>query len=199
MIKCNVQLCGVVAQSANTRTNGEGKAYTFLTLAIALPEKEGEGKTIEVSVIKDGNDADLLKALSGKRIEMTGDLLFRKQGDNTFLNFFPTSYNLSTTETEDFIRGTMEFSGKVGKRVDEKKGKGGKPIVHFSAFSARRLSDDDYEYLWVHFYRYDKARESWLKPQTRITASGALEIGLYNGNISLSCRLGELSPQTKGI
>ena len=56
MIKCNVTVCGTVSKVATCRTNKEGKAFVSFAMNIVIPAKSGINKTIEVSVIKDGEE-----------------------------------------------------------------------------------------------------------------------------------------------
>ena len=78
MIKCNVTICGTVSKAAQVRNNKEGKPFTTFGVSVVLLNPNGINKTIEVSVITDGeiNTADIVV---GSKIEMKGELTFRKR------------------------------------------------------------------------------------------------------------------------
>ena len=90
----------------------------------------------------------------------------------------------------------MDFRGKIGKTIEEKTDKNGKPYIQFSAFSAEKLQDG-FEYLWVRFIRFEKERESWLQPATKFEAKGELELTVFNDRLSLSCRVKDISEYVK--
>ena len=49
-MKCNVTICGVVSKAATCRTNKEGKPFVTFSVAVVIHAKNGNNKTIEVSV-----------------------------------------------------------------------------------------------------------------------------------------------------
>ena len=197
MIKCDVAVCGIVSRGATMRTDKEGRPYTAFALNVVIPARSGINKTIEVSVTKDGGSEEHLADYApGQRLEVAGTLYFKKQGEVLHFNLSATAVNFATTATEDSIKGTMQFRGKTGKSIEEKTDKKGNPYTQFSAFSASKVGDG-FEYVWVRFIQFGKAREPWLQPATHIEASGELEMSVYNDNLNIGCKVTELSEYIK--
>lgn len=121
MMKCNVTICGVVSKAATCRTNKEGKPFVTFSVAVVIPAKNGNNKTIEVSVLKDGTLTEVGNIVTGQRIEAVGVLIPRKHGENMYYNMNATAVNTDTTVKADSIVGQLEFRGKIGKTIDEKK------------------------------------------------------------------------------
>ncbi len=192
MIKCNVTICGVVSKAATCRNDKDGKPYVVFAVNVVIPAKNGINKTIEVSVTKDGTEADVPALQSGGRIEVAGVLTLKKRGDNLYFNLAATGINPDTLATEDSITGQMEFRGKIGKQIEEKTDKKGRPFIAFNAFSAEKVNDD-FEYTWVRFIRFDHEREAWLQPSMKISAKGNLELSVYNDRLNITCRFDEIS------
>lgn len=51
MMKCNVTICGVVNKATTCRTNKEGKPFVTFSVAVVIPAKNGNNKTIQVSQV----------------------------------------------------------------------------------------------------------------------------------------------------
>ena len=192
MIRCNVTVCGVVSRVATCRTNKDGQPFVTFAMNVAIPSKSGINKTIEVSVLKDGTLTEVGNIVTGQRIEAVGVLIPRKHGENMYYNMNATVVNTDTTVKEDSIVGQLEFRGKIGKTIDEKKSKKGEPYQMFSAYSATK-AENGFEYIWVRLVRFNKEREAWLVPGCRITAKGELELSLYNDRLTFSCKVDELA------
>ncbi len=192
MIKCNVTICGVVKRAATCRTNKEGQPFVTFTVAVVIPAKSGINKTIDVSVLKDGTLTEVGNVMTGQRVEVAGVIIPRKHGDNLYYNMNATGINADTTAKADSIVGQLEFRGKVGKAIDDKKSKNGEPYQMFSAYSASK-AEDGFDYLWVRFVRFGKEREAWLVPGCRVNVKGELELSLYNDRLSFSCKIDELA------
>ncbi len=192
MIKCNVTICGVVSKAATCRNDKDGKPYVVFAVNVVIPAKNGINKTIEVSVTKEGTESDVPALQSGGRIEVAGVLTLKKRGDNLYFNLAATGINPDTLATEDSITGQMEFRGKIGKQIEEKTDKKGRPFIAFNAFSAEKVNDD-FEYTWVRFIRFDHEREAWLQPSMKISAKGNLELSVYNDRLNITCRFDEIS------
>lgn len=184
-------MCGVVGRVASQRMSKDGKPFVTFTVNVMVPAKNGIDKTIEVSVLKDGELADVGNIVVGSRIEVAGTLVPKKRGEHLYFNMNATDINADTTATNDSIVGQMEFRGKVGKNIDEKQSKKGDPYQVFSAYSAEKVQDG-FEYIWVRFLRFGKEREAWLQPGCRIVAKGTMELSVYNDCISFSCKAEEL-------
>ena len=195
MIKCNVTICGVVSKAATCHNDKDGKPIVVFAVNVVIPAKSGINKTIEVNVSKNGTLDDVPGIELGARIEVAGTLTLKKRGDNLYFNLAATGINPDTLATDDSITGQMEFRGKTGKQIEEKKDKKGRPFVAFNAFSAEKVQDG-FEYTWVRFIRFDHEREAWLQPSMKITAKGTLELSVYNDRLSLSCLFDEISEYT---
>ena len=196
MIKCNVTVCGTVSREAAVRTDKAGKPFVSFALNVVIPARNGINKTIEVSVAKDGNDTDLAAYRLGTRLEVAGTLVLKKREERMYFNLSASGVNFATTEDKDFIKGQMEFRGKIGKSVEECKDKNGKDYIRFSAFSAEKIGDG-FTYIWVRFFCFDRKREAWLQPGARAEVKGELELSAYNDSLSLSCRVDEMAEYVK--
>ena len=192
MIKCNVTICGVVSKAATCRNDKNGRPVVDFAVNVVIPAKSGINKTIEVSVTKDGTLTDVPVIELGARIELAGMLTLKKRGDNLYFNLAATGINPDTLAPDDSITGQMEFRGKTGKQIEEKKDKKGRPFVAFNAFSADKVQDG-FEYTWVRFIRFDHEREAWLQPSMKISAKGNLELSVYNDRLNITCRFEEIS------
>ena len=192
MIKCNVTICGVVSKAATCRNDKDGKPFVTFAVNVVIPAKNGINKTIEVGVAKDGTQTDVPVIELGARIELAGMLTLKKRGDNLYFNLAATGINAATLANEDRITGQMEFRGKTGKQIEEKKDKKGRPFIAFNAFSAEKVQDG-FEYTWVRFIRFDHEREAWLQPSMKISAKGNLELSVYNDRLNITCRFDEIS------
>ena len=192
MIKCNVTICGVVSKAATCRNDKDGKPFVTFAVNVVIPAKNGINKTIEVGVTKDGTLTDVPVIELGARIELAGTLTLKKRGDNLYFNLAATGINAATLANEDSITGQMEFRGKTGKQIEEKKDKKGRPFIAFNAFSAEKVQDG-FEYTWVRFIRFDHEREAWLQPSMKISAKGNLELSVYNDRLNITCRFDEIS------
>ena len=190
MIKCNVTICGVVSKAATCRNDKDGKPFVTFAVNVVIPAKSGINKTIEVSVTKDVTDVPVIEL--GARIEVAGTLTLKKRGDNLYFNLAATGINPDTLAADDSITGQMEFRGKTGKQIEEKKDKKGRPFIAFNAFSAEKVQEG-FEYTWVRFIHFDHEREAWLQPSMKITAKGNLELSVYNDRLNISCRFDEIS------
>ncbi len=196
MIKCNVTVCGIVAQQAAMRTSKEGKPFLAIPVKVVVPARSGSDKTIEISIRKDGSEADIADYRVGERIEATGTLTLKQRGDNLYFNFSASEVNFSPEANEDSVTGEMEFRGKVGKRIDERTDRKGNPYLQFSAHSTEKVGER-FESVWVRFIRFDAGREAWLQPGCRVHVKGEMSLSAYDGSLNISCKVAELSEAVK--
>lgn len=160
MIKCNVTVCGTVCRQAQMRANKEGKQFISFGINVVVQAKTGINKTVEISVAKDGdNQAELVNYPVGSRIEVAGVLQFHKKGDALYLNLSASGVNTFNAGSQDAITGTIEFRGTIGKQVDVKTDKKGKPYTLFSAYSSEK-DGDNYAYTWIRFMQFDTTKET---------------------------------------
>jgi hypothetical protein len=191
MIKCNVTIRGKVSRAASVRTDKNGKQTATFAIRVML---QGKPEGTEAEIFVNSSDLNLANGVIavGKVVEMQGELTFKKQGDNIWLNFAAASVNPAPVETADLIEGTMEAKCTVGKTIEEKVSKNGNKYLTFSAFSAEKVGDG-FEYIWIRFVRFAAGREAFLQPKAKVLANGKLDISVYQGRINLSCRLDELT------
>ena len=196
MIKCNVTVCGIVAQQATMRTSKEGKPFLAVPVKVVVPARNGSDKTIEISVRKDGSEADIADYRVGERIEVTGTLTLKQRGDKLYFNLSADDVDFSPKTDEDAVSGEMEFRGKVGKRIDERTDKKGNPYLQFSAHSTEKVGES-FESIWVRFIRFDAEREAWLQPGCRVQVKGEVSLSAYNDSLNISCKVAEMSEAVK--
>ena len=196
MIKCNVTVCGIVAQQAAMRTSKEGKPFLAVPVKVVVPARNGSDKTIEISVRKDGSEADIADYRVGERIEVTGTLTLKQRGDKLYFNLSADDVDFAPNTDEDAVTGEMEFRGKVGKRIDECTDKKGNPYLQFSAHSTEKVGES-FESIWVRFIRFDAEREAWLQPGCRVQVKGEVSLSAYNDSLNISCKVAEMSEAVK--
>lgn len=85
MIKCNVSVCGTVSKAAVVRNGKDGMPFTTYSVDVVVPAKKGINKTVIVSCIMDGDDAEGI--VVGNRIELKGVLTFKKKDGKSLLSF----------------------------------------------------------------------------------------------------------------
>ena len=91
----------------------------------------------------------------------------------------------------------MIFRGTLGnKEIQEKQGKKGAYRV-FDAYSAEKIAEDLFSYIWVHFVDFSEERPECLVPKAGINAEGALELTLFNDRLDIGCRVKSLSEWEK--
>lgn len=196
MIKCNVKVCGIVAGSAAMRTSKEGKPFLAVPVKVAVPAKCGNGKIIEISVRREGNEAEVADYRAGARIGVTGVLTLKQRGDRLYFNLSASEVDFSPETDEDSVTGEMVFRGKVGKRIDEHTDRKGNPYLQFSAHSTDKVGES-FESIWVRFFRFDAEREAWLQPGCRVQVKGELNLSAYNGNLNIACKVAEMDEAVK--
>ena len=197
MIKCNVTVCGTISRQAQMRANKEGKQFITFGISVVIPAKSGINKTVEISVAKDGdNQAELVNYPVGSRVEVAGVLQFHKKGDVLYLNLSASGVNNFNAGNQDAITGSIEFRGTIGKQVEVKTDKKGKPYTMFSAYSSEK-DGENYSYTWVRFMQFDTPKADWLQAKTGINAKGDLQVGVYKDRLDLTCRITELTPWEK--
>ena len=197
MIKCNVTVCGTISRQAQMRANKEGKQFISFGISVVVQAKTGINKTVEISVAKDSdNQAELVSYPIGSRVEVAGVLQFHKKGDVLYLNLSASGVNSFNAGNQDAITGSIEFRGTIGKQVEVKTDKKGKPYIMFSAYSSEK-DGENYSYTWVRFMQFDTPKADWVLSKAGINAKGDLQVGAYNDRLDLTCRITELTPWEK--
>ena len=194
MIKCNVTIIGRVVRAPEIKNDREGNPFVTFGVSTELKDN-GETRDIDISVACDGEDDNVLGLSSGDRVKVKGVLTFRKREDVVFFNLSANEVN--KTKEKDKIEGTMTFRGTLGnKEIQEKQGKKGAYRV-FDAYSAEKIAEDLFSYIWVHFVDFSEERPECLVPKAGINAEGALELNLFNDRLDIGCRVKSLSEWEK--
>ena len=194
MIKCNVSACAAINRAASVKNV---KDNSFLTFGIKIPVegRDGSKKDLEISVSVDGDKSKASVYAVGRRLNISGTMTVRKKGGKTYFNLRADSSELANSKSENFIEGTMEFRGKIGKKgVEVKTDKKEKTYKAFSAFSSDK-DGDNVEFTWVRFLYFNpKDGEDFLQANTYVECKGDLQLGVYKDEISLDCRVSEVAP-----
>ena len=192
MIKCNVNVIGKVYRPVELKEDRNGNPFVTFGVSVELKDKQ-ESKSIDISVASDGEDNSVLSLKSGDRVKITGVLTFRKRDDTVYYNFSADKVQKIGQE-EDSISGTIQFKGTMGnKDIQECQGKKGAFRV-FDAYSSEKVDADKFAFIWVHFIDFSEECPGWLVPRAKIEAEGALEFQVFNGKVSIGCRVESLAP-----
>ena len=151
MLKSEVCVNGLVTRAAVAKTNAEGNSFVTFGLKVDVPSKQGVSNVLDISVSRDG--ADTAGMTTNARVEVKGTLSFKKRGEKMYLNLHADEVNLSPASTTDVLTGTLSFRGTIGKNVETKNDKNGKPYLLFSGYSAERV-EESFEYTWVRFVAF---------------------------------------------
>ena len=192
MIKCEVSVCGTINKEAIIRTNKDGKSFMSFAMNIVLPTTSGS-KVIDVSVLCDNDrNYDLSKFCVGTRLNISGTLLFKKRGDNLYLNLYAEGFEFENVAAIDSIKGSMQFRGKLGKTIEEKTDKKGNKYRTFSGVSSEKVSDG-FEYIWVSFFDFSQVLNDAIKPETKVEVAGSLDLSFYKDKLTISSRVKSIS------
>ena len=174
MLKSEVCVNGLVTRAAVAKTNAEGNSFVTFGLKVDVPSKQGVSNVLDISVSRDG--ADTAGMTTNARVDHADEV------------------NLSPASTTDMLTGTLSFRGTIGKNVETKNDKNGKPYLLFSGYSAERV-EESFEYTWVRFVAFGE--NSAVKSQGKIEATGEMELSTYNGKLNISCRVSEVKEWAK--
>ena len=192
MIKCEVSVCGTINKEAIIRTNKDGKSFMSFAMNIVLPTTSGS-KVIDVSVLCDNDrNYDLSKFCVGTRLNISGTLLFKKRGDNLYLNLYAEGFEFENVAVIDSIKGSMQFRGKLGKTIEEKTDKKGNKYHTFSGVSSEKVSDG-FEYIWVSFFDFSQVLNDAIKPETKVEIAGSMDLSFYKDKLTISSRVKNIS------
>lgn len=194
MIKCNVVVCGTISYTAVVKTANDGKCFLSFSVKVPISGRDNAKKDLVIGVSLDGDKSNAPVYSSGRKVTLTGVMNIIKKDGKTYYNLRADSAELANSKTEDKIEGTILFRGKVGKSgIEEKTDKNGKTFKVFSAFSTDK-DGDKADFTWVRFLHFSpKDEEDFLQPSAYIECSGELQLGVFKDNISLDCRVRELS------
>ena len=192
MIKCEVSVCGTINKEAIIRTNKDGKSFMSFAMNVVIPTASGS-KVIEVSVLCDSDKSyDISKFCVGTRLNISGTLLFKKRGENLYLNLYADGFEFENVAAIDSIKGSMQFRGKLGKTIEEKTDKKGNKYHTFSGVSSEKVSDG-FEYIWVSFFDFSQVLDDAIKPETKVEVAGSLDLSFYKDKLTISSRVKNIS------
>jgi len=196
MIKSNVTVIGTVTRSADIKEGRDGNAFITFGMKVHLQDEE-ESTDLDISVTYDEEDEDVLFNNKGDRVKVEGVMTFKKMGDVTYSNLSAKKVMKVGETAEDSITGDLQFRGTLGpKGATEHQGKKG-VFRTFDAYSAEKVGDNQFSYIWVHFVDFGDDRRPWLTPKTKINAEGSLELQVFKGKVSFNCRVESLSQWVK--
>ena len=196
MIRCELTACAVITRSASVKAGKDDAQFVSFGITVPVVGRNGEKKNLEVGVTVDGGKDVAAVYTNGRRVNILGILNIVKRNGKVFFNLRADGgVELTKSTDPDKFEGKMEFKGKIGKKgVDEKKDKKDNVFKSFSAFSSDRDGDKT-EFTWVRFLYFNpKEGEDFLQPNAYIQAKGELQLGVFKDEISLDCRLEEVSP-----
>jgi len=196
MIRCELTACAVITRSASVKAGKDDTQFVSFGITYPVVGRNGEKKNLEVGVTVDGGKDVAAIYTNGRRVNILGMLNIVKRNGKVFFNLRADGgVELTKSTDPDKFEGKMEFKGKIGKKgVDEKKDKKDNVFKSFSAFSSDRDGDKT-EFTWVRFLYFNpKEGEDFLQPNAYIQAKGELQLGVFKDEISLDCRLEEVSP-----
>jgi hypothetical protein len=193
MIKCEVSVCGTINKEAIIRTNKDGKSFMSFAMNIVLPTTSGS-KVLDVSVLCDcEKNNDVSKFCVGTRLNASGTLLFKKRGENLYLNLYAEGFEFENVAAIDSIKGSMLFRGKLGKTIEEKTDKKGNKYHTFSGVSSEKVSDG-FEYIWISFFDFSQVLDDTIKPETKVEIGGSLDLSFFKEKLTISSRIKSVSP-----
>ena len=193
MIKCEVSVCGTINKEAIIRTNKDGKSFMSFAMNIVLPTTSGS-KVLDVSVLCDcEKNNDVSKFCVGTRLNASGTLLFKKRGENLYLNLYAEGFEFENVAAIDSIKGSMLFRGKLGKTIEEKTDKKGNKYRTFSGVSSEKVSDG-FEYIWISFFDFSQVLDDTIKPETKVEIAGTLDLSFFKEKLTISSRIKSVSP-----
>lgn len=193
MIKCEVSVCGTINKEAIIRTNKDGKSFMSFAMNIVLPTTSGS-KVLDVSVLCDcEKNNDVSKFCVGTRLNASGTLLFKKRGENLYLNLYAEGFEFENVAAIDSIKGSMLFRGKLGKTIEEKTDKKGNKYRTFSGVSSEKVSDG-FEYIWISFFDFSQVLYDAIKPETKVEIAGTLDLSFFKEKLTISSRIKSVSP-----
>ena len=195
MIKGKLNVCAVICRAASEKQGKDGKSFLSFNVKLPIEGRGGSSKELELSVSVDGDKSKASVYAAGRRVNLVGTLTVRKKSGKVYYNFRADSVSIANSKEPDRIEGTMEFRGKIGKKgVDIKKDKKDNIYKGFSAFSTDK-DGDKAEFTWIRFLYFNpKDGEDFLVADTYIEAKGVLQLGLFNDEFTLDCRVSEVKP-----
>lgn len=194
MIKCNVSVCGKINRSAVAKKSKTGEDFISFGITIPVKDRNDKKKDFEISVSANGDRNNTSVYSTGRKVSIDGTLTIVKKNNRLYLNLRCDNLDLVKSTEPERIEGTMDFKGKIGKNgVEEKEDKKGNTYKVFSAFASDK-DGEQREFTWVRFlYFKPKDNEDFLQAGRYIQAEGDMQLGLFNDELSLECRVSSVS------
>ena len=123
----------------------------------------------------------------------SGTLLFKKRGENLYLNLYAEGFEFENVAAIDSIKGSMLFRGKLGKTIEEKTDKKGNKYRTFSGVLSEKVSDG-FEYIWISFFDFSQVLDDAIKPETKVEIAGTLDLSFFKEKLTISSRIKSVSP-----
>ena len=193
MIKGNVNVCAIINRAASVKNGKDGLEYLSFGVKLPISGRSGEVKELEIAVTLDSDKAKVKDLAEGKRVKLVGVLALHKSNDEVHFYLRAESVEKVKTTEADSIAGAMDFRGKLGKKgYETKTDKNGYTYLSFGAFSCDKPKADTVEFTWVRFLWFHPAEDvSFLKPGGYVEVSGELQLGVYNGALTIDCLVNE--------
>lgn len=192
MIKSEVTVCGVITRAAELKKTDKGDSFIMFSMKLDLRGRDGTTFPLYITVTSDGGESDVVKYQQGKKVTVLGNLHFRKKGDKQYFNLRADGgIELSDSGKEEKIEGKMDFKGKIGsKGVGSHLDKKNRTYKTFSAFSQSKEGENS-EFIWFRFMYFNPKsdEESILAAGKYVEVRGDLQLGSYQGKLSLDCRV----------
>ena len=204
MIKCNVNVCGIICRAAEIRTGKDGSRFVAFGVAVDIPATKGDPTPVFISVSAANADASVLT--QGRRIALKGTLRIKGAPDHKqYFNLAADSIELDPV-AEAGISGTMEFRGSLCKDIKTPIDKKGQMYQRFSAFSTDRSTKslgsdknvgEEFCVVFVRFVHFESPIADFMVPKAKIEVKGAMRLSSFNGKIDISCKVDEIKPWVK--
>ena len=196
MIKCEVSVCAAISRNASVKKDKDDNSFVSFGVKVPVVGRNKEKLNLDISVTTDGGKEIAAIYTTGRRVEIEGMMTIRKKDGKLYLNLRTTNEDLKLGKSTygDKLEGTLMFRGKIGKNgVDSREDKYGHVYKTFSAFSLDKNGDKN-DFTWVRFLYFDpKEGEDFLQAGSYIEGKGELQVGVYKNELSLDCRLQEVS------
>jgi hypothetical protein len=193
MIQCIINACGEICQPALEKTNKDGKKFLSFTVKIPISGRSGSISDLFLSVSVDGDYSQIGKYTLGRKVSFKGKMIPRKYKGLIYYNVHSEGDILTADpECSPFITGTMDFKGKIGKKVQDLTDKKGRSFQSFSAFSSNKTGQET-EYIWIHFMNFHLKENNKVSPEQSVAISGDFHFNVYKDVINLECIIQDIS------
>lgn len=207
MINIKATICGTIIRPAVITINEKHVSNLEFGMSVKLPSRSEDDKPVTINVaIPDGKPEDIKDYIVGNRIIMDGTLVIKKDGGNFVFSLIDAAPQITySVPSEDKLRGTIEFRGRV-KEYMEKIDRRGMPYLVIQAYSSSMDEKGKWEHLWFRFKRFPKKGEgigdilpAWLTNGSDVEIKGDLQITSFNNYVIMGGRIHELNEITSTV